>query len=388
MTLTDTTITPASGQNPEIETILRQFVYPGQSGQFPGEEPIPEGTENKTFLWKPFGNGHINDTFRVTIPGRSHEYILQRINRNVFHHPDQVMENVIAVTDWIRKKIHRNSTSIKTMPRQEVLHFLPARDGRYFVQDSTGEYWRICDFIEQAICYETAGSEDIFYQSALAFGRFQKQLSDFSAQTLYETIPHFHDTPSRYRDFLGAVETDAAGRLKEVIPEVNWLREHQELASRLTTAQSEGLLPLRVTHNDTKLNNVMIDAATGRAICVLDLDTVMPGFSVTDFGDAIRFGASTAQEDEPDLTKVHFDYHLYEVYRQGFLEGCGNALTPGEINLLPHGALVITFEQAIRFLGDYLNGDTYYKTTRPGQNLDRARTQIRLLQEMEQKIPG
>ena len=383
----------------DLQAILRRFVFPEH---FSGKDP---------FLCEPFGNGHINDTFRVTLPGSGRSYVLQRINRNVFHHPDQVMENVVAVTGWIRKKLSRPEQMAELLrqssdeaaqkdgmvrnaareaaqpPRQEVLQFLPAEDGRWYVRDLSGEYWRICDLIDHAVCYETAENEDIFYQSALAFGRFQQQLSDFPAEKLYETIPHFHDTPSRYRDFLEAVEADRAGRLKEVREEVEWIRSRQNLSSRLTDAQKAGKLPLRVTHNDTKLNNVMIDSTSGKAICVLDLDTVMPGLSVTDFGDAIRFGASTALEDEPALSRVHFDHHLYDVYRQGFLEGCRDALTPGEIRSLPDGALVITFEQAIRFLGDYLNGDTYYKTTRPGQNLDRARTQIRLLMEMEQQLP-
>ena len=334
---------------------------------------------------EPFGNGHINDTYRVTLRGEPQEsaFILQKINARVFVRPDQVMENVLSVTDWIRRRLEERGEDAA----RGALTVIRTTDGQPYYRDSRGEYWRAYEFIRGAVCYEQAVSEEIFYQSAVAFGNFQYLLSEYPAQELYETIPDFHNTPARYRQFLDALEKDAAGRLSGAAPEAAFLQDRAYLADRLTKAAARGLLPLRVTHNDTKLNNVMIDQTTGKGLCVIDLDTVMPGLSVTDFGDAIRFGASTAAEDETDLEKVHFDRHLYDVYRQGFVEGCRGALTEAELTMLPDGAMVITYEQALRFLTDYLNGDVYYKTARPSHNLDRARTQIRLLAEMERQLP-
>ena len=343
----------------------RSFVLPGPAGAI-----------------RPYGNGHINDTFLLTCEDQQEQFILQRINGHVFREPVRVMENVAAVTDWIAQKEEAAGPN----DARQVLELLPARDGKLYVTDEAGDCWRVYRFIANAVCYERPESEEIFYQSAVAFGRFQRQMADFPADSLHETIPHFHDTPVRYNDFLRSVRQDSAGRLAQVRQEVDFLMERASLADTLIQAKERGDLPLRVTHNDTKLNNVMFDRATGRAVCVLDLDTVMPGLSATDFGDAIRFGACTAAEDEPDPDKVHFDLHLYEVYTEGFLQGCEGALTPAEKAYLPDGALVITYEQALRFLADYLNGDVYYKTDRPGQNLDRARTQIRMLSEMEQQL--
>ena len=373
-------------QHRNIETIARKFA--------PGSMHL---------VCEPYGNGHINDTYRVRLtgidaPGKiapepstsddcSHAglsgdkdcFILQKINSHVFHRPDQVMENVLGVTGWIRDKLIRQGED----PCRRVLTVLPAEDGLPYWRDPQGEYWQACRFIPDAVCYEQAPDEETFYQSALSFGNFQNQLSDYPAGTLYETIPGFHNTPARFRQFLAALQEDKAGRVKNAAPEIAFLTERASLTKQLAKASGSCLLPLRVTHNDTKLNNVMMDAKSGKGICVIDLDTVMPGLSVTDFGDAIRFGASTAAEDEPDLSRVHFDRHLYEVYREGFIEGCAGALTKEEITMLPAGAMVITCEQALRFLTDYLNGDIYYKTARPEHNLDRARTQIRLLAEME-----
>lgn len=327
-----------------------------------------------------YGNGHINDTCRVSTG--SGDFILQRINRRVFHHPDQVMENVLGVTGWIRRKLEACGED----PAGRVLQVIPAEDGAPFFIDEAGEYWRAYEMITGAVCYEQAPTEEVFYESAFAFGLFQRQLCDYPVSALHETIPDFHNTPVRLAQFREAVKRDAAGRLASAQAEVDFLLERSELAGHLAQAAAQGRLPLHVTHNDTKLNNVMMDAKTGKGRCVLDLDTVMPGFSVTDFGDSIRFGASTAAEDEPDLKRVHFDLHLYEVYAGGFIAGCGGALSRDELAMLPDGALVITYEQALRFLTDYLAGDVYYKISRPGHNLERARTQIRLLGEMEQRL--
>jgi len=327
-----------------------------------------------------YGNGHINDTYRVRT--EDGDFILQRINRRVFHHPEQVMENMLGVTEWIRRKLEKSGLD----PTRRVLHVMLSRSGAPYFVDDEGEYWRACERITDAVCYEQAPTEEIFRESAYAFGQFQRQLSDYPVEKLHETIPDFHNTPVRLAQFEEAVRKDSAGRLNSVFREVDFLLKRRELAERLTRAAGQGKLPVRVAHNDTKLNNVMMDAKTGKGLCVLDLDTVMPGFSVLDFGDAIRFGASTGAEDEPDLDKVHFDRHLYEVYREGYVDGCGGALTESELAMLPDGVLVITYEQALRFLGDYLMGDVYYKTARPDHNLDRARTQIRLLSEMEKAL--
>lgn len=328
----------------------------------------------------PYGNGHINDTYRVVCceGGRESRFILQKINRNVFHRPEEVMENITGILGFITSKIEASGGD----PQREALSLIPAREGKPFVTDEQGECWRIYRFIDRTVCYENAGDEEIFRRSAMAFGRFQKLLANYPAEKLHVTIPDFHNTPARFRQFWNAVLEDAAHRRKEVEEEISFLAEKEALSRKLERAHREGILPIRVTHNDTKLNNILFDACSGKALCVLDLDTVMPGFSVTDFGDAIRFGASTAAEDEPDLGKVHFDRHLYRVYREGFLEGCGGSLLEGEEALLFEGAKVITYEQALRFLADYLAGDVYYKISRPDHNLLRARTQIRLLQEM------
>ena len=339
------------------------------------------GTESPLLI-EQYGNGHINDTFRVAVAKDTGEqlFILQRINRNVFHRPDHVMENVLGITRWIAHKLREAGED----EERGVLHPVLTLDGKPFHRDDEGEYWRAYRFIDNTICFEQADTDEVFFQSGLAFGNFQRLLSDYPAETLHETIVDFHNTPVRYRQYLQAVENDGA-RNALAREEIAFLQEHSYLADRLENAARAGVLPLRVTHNDTKLNNVLFDRETCKPVCVLDLDTVMPGYLTTDFGDAIRFGASTAAEDEQDLDKVHFDMHLYEVYARGFIEGCQSAITPGEISLLPDGAMVITYEQSLRFLADFLNGDTYYKTTHPMHNLERARTQIRLLEEMEQQ---
>ncbi len=329
-----------------------------------------------------YGQGHINDTFKVDTEKTS--FILQRINRHVFHEPARVMENLLRITEHIEKRLKEEGTD----PSRRVLHVNRTNDGRLYYVDEEGEYWRALTFVDGAVCFERAENEDIFREGALAFGSFQKLLSDFPASRLYETIPRFHDTGLRLEQFVQALSADPAGRADRVREETAFLLERKELAGRLSGAAARGEIPLRVSHNDTKLNNVLIDKKSGHWLCVLDLDTVMPGLSLTDFGDAIRFGASTGAEDEPDLDKVHFDRHLYEVYREGFLEGCGGSLLDKEICMLPDGAMVITYEQALRFLTDYLSGDVYYKTAREDHNLDRARTQIRLLQEMEAEFEG
>ncbi|MCD8154267.1 MAG: aminoglycoside phosphotransferase family protein [Clostridiales bacterium] len=330
-----------------------------------------------------YGNGHINDTYRVTCPasGGGKHYILQKMNREVFQYPVRVMENICGVTGWLKHKIRENGGD----EFRETLTFLNVKDGRPYYRDNMGEYWRACLFIENAECYDMAKNERDFYQSAVAFGHFQHLLADYPAETLYETIPEFHNTEDRYRKFEQAVSADPCGRRAAVMDEIRFVRQRRELCPVLREMQRKGELPVRVTHNDTKLNNVMIDHSTGKAICVIDLDTVMPGLSAYDFGDSIRFGAATAGEDERDLSRMSFSLTLYEAYVRGFLEGCQNALTERELDMLPMGAIVMTYECGMRFLTDFLEGDHYFKTHREGHNLDRARTQFKLVREMEEK---
>ena len=331
-----------------------------------------------------YGSGHINDTFCVhTQPGEEpcRRFILQRISSAAFHHPDQVMANIAGVTAFLGKTIAAAGGD----PSRETMTVLPTRDGRSFYTDSEGGAWRVYPFIEGTVCFQAAETPELFAASARTFGRFQRMLKDYPADTLYETIPRFHDTEDRLAKLKAAVEADVMGRVKDVQPELDFVRKREADCSVALQALRDGKLPLRVTHNDTKLNNVLIDRDSGEGICVIDLDTVMPGLSINDFGDSIRFGANHSAEDERDLSKVNFDLSLYEVYTQGFLEGAGGALTPAELDYLPWGAKLMTLECGIRFLTDYLDGDHYFRIHREGQNLDRCRTQFKLVADMEEQ---
>ena len=332
-----------------------------------------------------YGSGHINDTYRLTYetPQGTKRYILQRMSKSIFKKPVELMENVSGVTAWLRKKIIENGGD----PERETLTLVKSNDGLPYFVDSTGEYWRVYLFIEGATCYDAVKDDNDFYQSAVAFGHFQRLLADYPAETLHETIKDFHNTPDRLEKFKKAVAEDICGRAAFVQKEIDFILEREELTHALYDLQLDGRLPLRVTHNDTKLNNIMIDDETGKAICVIDLDTVMPGLTANDFGDSIRFGASTALEDEQDLSKVSCDLHLFDVYARGFIEGCGGALTDLEIDMLPMGAILMTFENGIRFLTDHLEGDHYYHIHREGHNLDRCRTQLTLVKDMQEKLP-
>lgn len=332
-----------------------------------------------------YGSGHINDTYRLIFEscGAEKAYILQRINKRVFRQPTELMENICGVTEWLCKKIRDDGGDVQ----RETLNLVRTHDGKFYYMDSFGEYWRIYLFIKDAACFDQVEKEEDFYQSALAFGRFQNLLADYPAHTLHETIKDFHNTPERFRRFQKALEEDAFGRAAGVEKEIRFILEREELTRVLWDLQESGKLPLRVTHNDTKLNNVLFDRKTGRAVCVIDLDTVMPGLSVNDFGDSIRFGANTAAEDEKDLSKVSCDMHLYRLYARGYIEGCRGALTELEKEMLPMGAILMTLETGIRFLTDYLEGDHYFKIHREGHNLDRARTQLAMVKDMEKKLP-
>ncbi len=307
--------------------------------------------------------------------------ILQRMNREIFTKPVELMENVVGVTSYLREKIIERGGD----PERETLNVIPAKDGKAYFVDSKGEYWRSYKFITDATCYDRVEKTEDFYESAVAFGNFQRLLADYPAATLHETIKGFHDTRARFQVFKNAVEQDVCGRADSVRKEIEFVLAHEETANVFGELQDKGQLPLRVTHNDTKLNNIMIDNVTRKGICVIDLDTVMPGLAMNDFGDSIRFGASTAAEDEKDLSKVSCSMELFEIYAKGFLQGRAGSLTPKEVELLPMGAKVMTYECGMRFLTDYLQGDHYFKIHREGHNLDRARTQFKLVEDMEAK---
>lgn len=330
---------------------------------------------------EPYGNGHINHTYvvnTVNLCGYDKRYILQAVNKNVFPDGEALMSNVEKVTAFLKAK------SVSEDPRS-VMTLIPASNGHCFYIDEDGTCWRVCEFIEDSVCLEAVDSTDDFYQCAYGFGNFQRQLADFPVETLNETIPDFHNTPKRFETFLKAVEEDICERAASVKAEIEFLKSEKDFYPVLFDSLTAGKLPLRVTHNDTKINNVMLDAKTRKALCVIDLDTVMPGFSVNDFGDAIRFGANTAAEDEKDLSKVSLDIELFDIYTKGFLDGCGGGLLESEIMLLPEGAKMMTIECGMRFLTDYLQGDTYFKTAYEGHNLDRCRTQLELVKDMNRK---
>ena len=321
---------------------------------------------------EPYGEGHINRTYLITTDAGP-RYILQRLSRAAFHNIPQLMENVAGVTRYLEPRLEEG---------ERCLHLVPTVDGNTYYLDEDGEFWRLYDFLEGTVCLQQSRTPEDFYQSAVAFGTFQRHLRDYPSETLHETIPNFHNTPDRYRQFKESLAADPLGRVAEVAEEIRFILDREADGSLLQNMRDNGTLPTRVTHNDTKLNNVMFDEVTGKGVCVIDLDTVMPGLLAYDFGDAIRFGASTAREDETDLDKVRLALSLYETYLKGFLSACGE-LSAEELRSLPLGAKTLTLENALRFLKDYIDGDVYYQIARPTHNLDRARTQIKLVSEME-----
>ena len=332
-------------------------------------------------LCTPYGNGHINDTYYV-----EHEtgaYILQRMNTHVFPCPEQLMENIVRVTAHIGGKAEAQGLD----PHRATLTVIPTILGADYHVDDEGDYYRLYLFVTESISYERVENDQTFYLCAKAFGEFQGYLADFPAEELHHVIANFHNTPWRYEMLMEAVAKNPCGRLCEVETEVDFARMREAFCHTLENAYKAGILPKRVTHNDTKLNNILFDGTTGAPVCVIDLDTIMPGYSVTDFGDAIRFGANTAKEDETDLSKVSLDLHLFEVFAKGFIEGCNGNLKTEEIALLPEGAMMMTLECGMRFLTDYLNGDVYFKVHRTRHNLDRARNQFALVADMEKKLP-
>ena len=321
-----------------------------------------------------YGCGHVNETYLV-VSESGRRYILQKISTRAFHDVPALMQNIISVTQFLKEK---------TEDPRGVLTLVPTTDEQFFLTCEDGSYWRLYDFVEDAVCLQAPETPEDFYQSALAFGNFQQMLTDFPAETLSETIPMFHNTANRFKLFREKLAEDPMGRAASVKAEIEFALAHEAEASTLVDLQASGELPTRVTHNDTKLNNVMLDATTKKALCVIDLDTVMPGLSLYDFGDSIRFGAATAAEDETDLSKVEMSLDLFRTYATGFLTACPG-LTDLEKKMMPMGAKMMTLECGVRFLTDYLDGDHYFKVHRENHNLDRCRTQFKLVADMEKK---
>ncbi len=329
-----------------------------------------------------YGCGHINDTFVVHTQPEDRccrRFILQRMSAAAFKRPDQLMDNIIGVTEYLGKQIIARGGDRS----REAMEVIRPKNGQDYYTDSQGGAWRLYPFVEETVCHQAADTPELFAASGRAFGRFQQLLKDYPADTLYETIPHFHDTEDRLAKFKAAVEADKLGRAKDCQSEIDFVLAREKDCSVALDAMRAGKLPLRVTHNDTKLNNVLMDERTGEGVCIIDLDTVMPGLVLYDFGDSIRFGANHCAEDETDLSKVSLDVDLFAAYTKAFLEGTGGSLTNAEIEYLPWGAKLMTLECGIRFLTDYLVGDEYFHIAREKHNLDRCRTQFKLVADME-----
>lgn len=350
----------------EVKAILDNFAI---AGTFSGFYPIDDG--------------HINDTFTVVynIGGKEMRHLLQRINTTVFKNPDELMANVDCVTAFLRDKI----IAVGGDPEREALYCKPTRTGKKYYTDSEGRVWRLYNFIDNSYSHNSIESPEVFFNAGKAFGDFQRLLADFPIDKLYETIPDFHNTGKRYRNLINSVAADPKGRVKYVQEELNFCYARRNETYVLTGKTLIGDLPLRVTHNDTKLNNILFDKTTDEPICIVDLDTVMPGLSLYDFGDAIRFGANTTTEDDKDIKNVSLDLGLYEQYVRGFLTSAGESLVAEEVRLLPFASKMMTFECGMRFLTDYIDGDVYFKTHYPDHNLVRCHTQFALVADMEAK---
>ncbi|MDD6219851.1 MAG: aminoglycoside phosphotransferase family protein [Clostridia bacterium] len=357
-----------------------------QQPTFPLEEIIKNFNIDGEYIGYYLSNdGHINNTFVLEFDdglGKIKSYLLQLINTNVFKNPDELMENIVGVTEHLRKIVVDNGGD----PERECLNVYFTSDGKPYYRDADGNCWRCYNFITGAHSCQSIDDPETFANAARAFGKFQCLLADYPSETLHETIPNFHNTLSRFADFEKAVSDNISGRADSVRDEIDFVLARRDDAGVLVKLLEKGKLPLRVTHNDTKLNNVMFDNETDEGICVIDLDTVMPGLSLYDFGDSIRFGANTAAEDEKDLSKVSLSLPLYREYTAGYLSTAGQSLTPTEVEYLPFSAKLMTFECGMRFLTDYLNGDTYFRIAYDDHNLDRCRTQFRLVEDMERKM--
>ncbi len=347
----------------EIQSIFSHF---GIRGEVMKVTPVCEGLINVT---------------RLVEFDENRKYMLQRINTYVFKNPDELMENIVGVTEFIKNEIKKTGGDID----REVLSFVKCDNGKYFYTDSDGSCWRVYKYIDNSLTYNRSDSAAKFESAGRAFGRFMKLLADYPAQTLHETIENFHNTAVRYAAFVSAVNEDVCGRKAKVESEIKFVTDREEDAGKLVRLLSEGKLPMRVTHNDTKLNNVLFDIDTDESICVIDIDTVMPGLSLYDFGDSIRSGANTAAEDEKDLDKVELDLALFKGYAKGYLSQTKDFLTDTEKENLVFSSKLMTFECGMRFLTDYLNGDRYFRIDYPEHNLVRARNQFKLVSDIEKK---
>ena len=331
-----------------------------------------------------YGTGHINDTYVASFEdnGSTRRYILQRINHHIFLNPEGMMKNIEAVTAHLGRRIKTAGGD----PQREALTLIPTVEENSYLLTEQGDYWRGYLFINNARTYEVVENLDHVYNAAKAFGNFQNLLSDYPSGNLIETIPYFHNTRKRFQDFIEAVERDEENRAISSEPEIEFVLQREKDTSVLIDLLTRGELPERITHNDTKFNNVMIDNETGAGVCVIDLDTVMPGLSLYDFGDAIRSLANSAAEDEQDLSQVQFDSEIYEHYAHGYLDAVGSLLNETEIEYMPFSAILMTLECGMRFLADHLQGDTYFKIHRENHNLDRCRTQFKLVADMEEQF--
>lgn len=326
----------------------------------------------------PYGNGHINDTYLIT---DCPKYILQKINTSIFTDPDGVMNNIEAVTVHIKKKLSEQGRN----PEKETLTVIKTIDGKNYYRDSDGGCYRMYKFIDGAVSFDNVSSPEILESAARSFGEFQSMLADFPADMLHESIKNFHNTPWRFENLKKAISEDKAGRLKDVGDKVDFALSFEHEIDKVTSGLADGSIPLRVTHNDTKINNVLIDPLTKKGVAVIDLDTVMPGSLLYDFGDGLRTGGAMAAEDETDLSKVGLSTELFESYVKGFLSGIGDRICQKELDLLPYSVFLLTYECGIRFLTDYLQGDTYFKIHRPNHNLDRACAQFAMCRDIISK---
>ncbi len=328
-----------------------------------------------------FGSGHINDTFRVICDKDNtiQYFILQRINHNVFKNPSQLMDNIVRVTEHIKNKLQIQT--VEDIDRK-VLSVISTRDGKSYYQDDHGNYWRACSYISNGRTYDKVPSPEFAYEAARQFGLFTNMLIDLPGTPLYETIKDFHNGPRRFYKFEQILELDSCNRAKGVQKEIKFIVAHKNILNVLPELVKHGEIPLRPTHNDTKINNVVFDIHTNEALCVIDLDTVMPGLTLFDFGDMVRTAAATADEDEPDASRMSLDITLFSELARGFIEQTDSFLTQAEKRCFAFSCQVIILEQAVRFLTDYLEGDLYYKIHRPNHNLDRCRTQLKLIQSI------
>lgn len=333
-----------------------------------------------------YGEGHINETYLAQVDqgGKKVNYILQKINSKLFTNVPALMENIRSVTEFNRQKIKARGGN----PDRESLSLVYTKDGNTFYHcDQCDGYFRMYIFITDAIAYQVVEKPEHFYQSAVAFGNFANLLAEFDASGLYEVIPNFHNTVTRFENFEKSLKADKMNRAASVKKEIDFVLNRKDYCGRIVNLLKSGEMPTKVTHNDTKLNNVMLDAVTGTPVAVIDLDTIMPGSICYDFGDSIRFGCNPAAEDEKDLSKVNFDINLFEAYTKGYLSALGDGATEIERKNLAFGAILMTYECGMRFLTDYLDGDVYFRTHREGHNLDRARTQFKLIEDMEKLLP-